>query len=366
VLARTSTISGVVSAPPRGSLRIAQVAPLYESVPPSHYGGTERVVSYLTEELVRQGHRVTLFASGDSRTTAELAPLWDRALRLDARNPDAIALHVLLMERVFSRASQFDVIHLHTDSVSLPLARRCATPCVLTLHGRLDVPGLEPLYREFSETPVVSVSDAQRAPLSSANWIATVHHGLPVDQYTFIERPQTYLAFLGRVSREKRLDKAIAIARRVGMPLRIAAKVDRGDLDYFRAEIEPMLDDPLVEFLGEVGDEAKSELLGNAATLLFPIDWPEPFGMVMIESMACGTPVVAYRRGSVPEVIDEGITGFVVDDLESAAAAVHRAVGLDRRRVRETFERRFSATRMAQDYLRVYGLVGTIPCQLTA
>lgn len=365
VLARPTMIPGAAG-PLRSGLRIAQVAPLYESVPPRYYGGTERVVSYLTEELVRLGHRVTLFASGDSRTTAELVPVCERALRLDARNPDPTALHVLLAEKVFSRASQFDLIHLHADSLALPLARRCATPCVLTLHGRLDIAGLEALYREFSELPLVSISDAQRAPLAWANWISTVHHGLPVDHYGFVERPGGYLAFLGRVSREKGLDHAIEIARRARLPLRIAAKVDRCDVDYFRATIEPLLSDPGVEFLGEVSDAGKNELLGNAAALLFPVDWPEPFGMVMIESMACGTPVIAYRRGAVPEVIDEGVTGFIVDDLESATAAVRRALGLDRRRVRETFERRFSATRMAQNYLSVYGLLGTMPCQLTA
>jgi glycosyltransferase involved in cell wall biosynthesis len=350
----------------RGSLRIAQVAPLYESVPPKLYGGTERVVSYLTEELVRLGHRVTLFASGDSTTSAELAPPWDVALRLDERRPDPMALHVLLMEKVFARASQFDVIHLHTDSLGLPLARRQATPCVLTLHGRLDIAGLDTLYREFAEMPLVSISEAQRRPLSWANWIATVQHGIPVERYRFVERPQPYLAFLGRISPEKRVDQAIEIARRVGMPLRIAAKVDPADDAYFKQTIEPLLTAPSAEYVGEIADSDKSEFLGNASALLFPIDWPEPFGIVMIESMACGTPVVAYRRGSVPEVIDEGVTGFVVEDVTAATAAVRSALSLDRRRCRETCERRYSAARMAQDYLHVYEMLGVAQCQLRA
>jgi glycosyltransferase involved in cell wall biosynthesis len=350
----------------RSSLRIAQVAPLYESVPPKLYGGTERIVSYLTEELVRLGHDVTLFASGDSRTSAELVPVVDTAIRLDPQQPDATALHVLEMERVFGELSQFDIIHLHTDSISLPFARRSAIPCVLTLHGRLDLAGLDALYREFSEVPLVSISNSQRAPLAWANWIATVHHGVPLATYRFNERPQPYLVFLGRMSPEKRVDQAIAIARRVGMPLRIAAKVDKGDVEYFKSEVEPLLADPLVEYVGEVGDSAKADLLGNATAMLFPIDWPEPFGLVMIESIASGTPVVAYRRGSVPEVIDDGITGFVVEDIDSAAAAVLRARELDRRRCRLQFERRFSATRMAEEYLQVYEMLGTMQWQLRA
>lgn len=362
MLARSQTIPANL----RGSLRIAQVAPLYESVPPKYYGGTERIVSYLTEELVRQGHEVTLFASGDSRTAAELAPVCETAIRLDSRRPNETALHILLMEQVFKRAAQFDVIHLHTDSFGLPLPRRLSTPCVLTLHGRLDIPGLDALYREFTEMPLVSISDAQRAPLAWANWIATVHHGIPVNRYRFVERSQPYLAFLGRISPEKRVDQAVEIAHRVSMPLRIAAKIDRADVHYFKSEIEPLIGDPLIEFIGEIDDAAKSEFLGNAAAMLFPIDWPEPFGLVMLESMACGTPVVAYRRGSVSEVIDEGVTGFVVDDVESAALAVGRARELDRRRCRETFERRFSVARMAQDYGQLYQLLGEAPCQLRA
>jgi glycosyltransferase involved in cell wall biosynthesis len=347
-------------------LRIAQVAPLDESVPPRLYGGTERIVSYLTEELVRLGHAVTLFASGDSRTSARLVPMCERAIRLDPRLSAGTALHVLMLERVFARAAEFDVIHLHTDSLALPLARRHATACLLTLHGRLDMLGLPELFTEFAETPLASISYAQREAIPHANWIANVPHGLPVDQYTFVANPQRYLAFLGRISPEKRVDQAIEIAQRTGLPLKIAAKVDPRDADYFARDIEPLLAKPGVEFVGEIGDAAKGEFLGNAAALLFPIDWPEPFGLVMIESMACGTPVIAYRRGSVPEVIDEGITGFIVDGVEQAAAAVASALRADRRRCRETVERRFSAARMAQEYCDIYRLLGEARCQLRA
>jgi glycosyltransferase involved in cell wall biosynthesis len=347
-------------------LRIAQVAPLDESVPPRLYGGTERVVSYLTEELVRLGHAVTLFASGDSRTSARLEPMCERAVRLDPRGPAGTALHVLMLERVFTRAAEFDVIHLHTDSLALPLARRQRTPCLLTLHGRLDMVGLPEVFAEFSEMPLASISYAQRQAIPHANWIANVHHGLPLDQYVFVPNPQRYLAFLGRVSPEKRVDDAIEIARRAGLPLKIAAKVDPRDAEYFARTIEPLLATPGVEFLGEIGDSDKGAFLGNAAAMLFPIDWPEPFGLVMIESMACGTPVIAYRRGSVPEVIDEGVTGFIVEGVEQAAAAVGAALRADRRRCRETVERRFSAARMAEDYCDIYRLLGEARCQLRA
>ncbi len=347
-------------------LRIAQVAPLDESVPPRLYGGTERVVSYLTEELVRLGHAVTLFASGDSRTSARLEPMCERAVRLDPRGPAGTALHVLMLERVFTRAAEFDVIHLYTDSLALPLARRQRTPCLLTLHGRLDMVGLPEVFAEFSEMPLASISYAQRQAIPHANWIANVHHGLPLDQYVFVPNPQRYLAFLGRVSPEKRVDDAIEIARRAGLPLKIAAKVDPRDAEYFARTIEPLLATPGVEFLGEIGDSDKGAFLGNAAAMLFPIDWPEPFGLVMIESMACGTPVIAYRRGSVPEVIDEGVTGFIVEGVEQAAAAVGAALRADRRRCRETVERRFSAARMAEDYCDIYRLLGEARCQLRA
>jgi glycosyltransferase involved in cell wall biosynthesis len=347
-------------------LRIAQVAPLDESVPPRLYGGTERVVSYLTEELVRLGHAVTLFASGDSRTAARLEPMCERAIRLDRRMCAGIALHVLMMERVFARATDFDVIHLHTDSLALPLARRYVTPCLLTLHGRLDMVGLRELFHEFGEMPLASISNAQRAAIPHANWIANVPHGVPLDQYPFVARPRRYLAFLGRISPEKRVDQAIEIAQRAGMPLKIAAKVDPRDTEYFAREIEPLLSRPGVEFIGEIGDTEKGEFLGNAAAMLFPIDWPEPFGLVMIEAMACGTPVIAYRRGSVPEVIDDGVTGLIVEGVEQAAAAVDAALQLDRRKCRATAERRFSATRMAHDYCDIYRLLGEARCQLRA
>jgi glycosyltransferase involved in cell wall biosynthesis len=347
-------------------LRIAQVAPLDESVPPRLYGGTERIVSYLTEELVRLGHLVTLFASGDSRTAARLEPMCERAIRLDPRMAAGIALHVRMMEKVFARAAEFDVIHLHTDSLALPLARRYATPCLLTLHGRLDMLGLQELFDEFGEMPLASISYAQRQPIANANWVANVPHGVPLDQYAFVAQPQPYLAFLGRISPEKRVDQAIEIARRAGLPLKIAAKVDPRDAEYFAREIEPLLAGPGVEFIGEIGDDAKGRFLGDAVALLFPIDWPEPFGLVMIEAMACGTPVIAYRRGSVPEVIDEGVTGYIVEDVEQAAAAVGAALRLDRRKCRTTAEARFSARRMAQDYCDIYRLLGEARCQLRA
>jgi glycosyltransferase involved in cell wall biosynthesis len=335
-------------------MRIAQVAPLFESVPPKYYGGTERVVSYLTEELVRQGHDVTLFASGDSETHARLVAGSRRSLRLDKHCVDQLAHQVLMLERVVQRAASFDVIHFHVDYLHYPFSRRHPTPHLTTLHGRLDIPDLVPLYREFRDMPVVSISDAQREPLSFANWIGTVHHGLPGDLYRFQPGPGQYLAFIGRVAPEKRVDRAIAIARRVDIPLKIAAKVDDIDRDYFEQVVEPMLRDPLIEYVGEIGEGEKAEFLGNASVLLFPIDWPEPFGLVMIEAMACGTPIIAFRRGSVPEVMEQGRTGFVVDDLDSAVAAVRRAGELSRKRCREVFEQRFTATRMANDYLTLY------------
>jgi glycosyltransferase involved in cell wall biosynthesis len=335
-------------------VKIAQVAPLYEAVPPKYYGGTERVVSYLTEELVRQGHDVTLFASGDSVTGAKLVPVSPRALRLDEGCVDKLAHHFLLLEKVFAAAHRFDVVHFHIDYLHFPLSRRLGITQVSTLHGRLDLPDLPCLYDEFRDMPVVSISDAQRAPLPQANWQATVHHGLPHDLYRCRERAGDYLAFLGRISPEKRVDRAVEIARRAGLKLRIAAKVDAADRDYFRQTVEPLFRDPLVEFVGEIGEAQKGEFLGNARALVFPIDWPEPFGLVMIESMACGTPVVAWRCGSVPEVIDDGLTGFVVDNLDDAVKAVRAADGLDRRRCRETFDRRFSVARMAHDYVAVY------------
>src|SRR5688572_14768937 len=340
-------------------MRIAQVAPLFESVPPKYYGGTERIVSYLTEELVRQGHQVTLFASGDSITKAHLVAGCRRSLRLDKHCVDQTAHHVLMMEKIAQQASDFDVIHFHIDYIHFPLSRRHRTAHVTTLHGRLDIPDLVPLYHEFHDIPVVSISDSQREPLPAANWQGTVYHGLPGDLYEFNAEPGKYLAFLGRISPEKRVDRAINIARKVQIPLKIAAKVDDVDRDYFENYIAPMLNDPLVEYVGEIGDGEKQEFLGCAIGLLFPIEWSEPFGLVMIEALACGTPVVAYRRGSVPEVLSDGQTGFIVDDIEGATAAVRRLSGLDRHACRESFERNFTAARMANDYVRVYGTLAS-------
>jgi glycosyltransferase involved in cell wall biosynthesis len=335
-------------------MRIAQVSPLYESVPPTGYGGTERVVSYLTEELVRLGHDVTLFASGDSQTAARLISPCPRSLRLDNRCIDPLAHHMLLMELVRRHADEFDIIHFHIDYLHFPLSRQAGWAHVTTLHGRLDLPDLPSLYRVFSDAPLVSISDAQRTPLAWANWQATVYHGLPLDLHRPGFRAEPYLAFLGRICIEKRVDRAIEIARRTGLRLKIAAKVDKADRQYYEEQIKPLLADPLVEYIGEVGGREKDEFVRNAAVLLFPIDWPEPFGLAMIEAMACGTPVVGWRCGSVPEVIDDGHTGYIVDSLEEAVAAVPRAMALDRLRVRAKFEERFSAARMARDYLAVY------------
>jgi glycosyltransferase involved in cell wall biosynthesis len=335
-------------------MKIAQVAPLYESVPPKYYGGTERVVSYLTEELVRQGHNVTLFASGDSVTSAHLIAACRRSLRLDKSCIDQLAHHIRMLDLVFRDASHFDIVHFHIDYLHFPLTRREGVRSVTTLHGRLNIPDLAPLYRQFRDMPVVSISDSQRRPLPWIGWQATVHHGLPENLYTFREKPDGYLAFLGRISPEKRVDRAIQIARRTGLEIKIAAKVDATDREYFEAVIEPMLKDPLAEYVGEIGDGEKGEFLGNAQALLFPIDWPEPFGLVMIEAMACGTPIIAYANGSVPEVIEHGVTGFLVEDLDDAVQAVERIPTLSRRRCREVFEERFSARRMAQDYVAVY------------
>ena len=334
-------------------MKIAQVSPLYESVPPEQYGGTERVVSYLTEELINQGHEVTLFASGDSITSAELVACCPRSLRTDSGCVDPLVHHYLMLEEVFSRAHQFDLIHFHIDYLHFPLSRRSGISQLTTLHGRLDLPDLAPLYRRFHEMPLVSISDAQRRPIPSAGWQGTVHHGLPEDLFGFHEAPGDYLAFLGRISPEKRVDRAIEIAKRAGMPLKIAAKVDKVDRDYFDTVIKPLLDPPMVEYIGEVGGKEKEEFLGGAYALLFPIDWPEPFGLVMIEAMACGTPVIAWPHGSVPEIMEAG-AGFVVEEVGEAARAVERLASLERRQCREVFERRFTAGRMAEDYVNIY------------
>jgi glycosyltransferase involved in cell wall biosynthesis len=335
-------------------MRIAQVAPLYERVPPEAYGGTERVVSFLTEELVRQGHDATLFASGDSITSARLVAGAPRALRGATSVVDPLVHHLVMLERVFEEAGSFDVVHFHTDYLHFPMARRAPVPRLTTLHGRLDLPDLPKLYAEYDDEPLVSISDAQRRPLPGARWVRTIHHGLPRDLFTAREAPGEYLAFVGRISPEKRVDRAIEIARRLGRPLQIAAKIDRVDREYFSREIEPLLSTPGVEFIGEIGDREKQDFLSRASALLFPIDWPEPFGLVMIEAFACGTPVVAYGHGSVPEIVDDGVTGFVVTDLEQAVEATSRVGTLSRRRCREVFETRFTVERMARDYAATY------------
>ncbi|HYD81882.1 MAG TPA: glycosyltransferase family 4 protein [Paucimonas sp.] len=335
-------------------MKIAQVAPLFESVPPKGYGGTERVVSYLTEELVRQGHEVTLFASGDSVTRARLIPAVEHSIRPQIGDQSWLAYHTIQMDLVARMAAEFDVIHFHTDYLHFPLAESLRIPHVTTMHGRLDLPEQVPVFRRFTNCPLVSISDNQRQPLPNANWYATVHHGLPPDLYSCRAKAGGYFVFIGRVSREKRLDRAIDIAERCGTRLYIAAKVDKADEPFFNECIKPLLGLPMVEFIGEVGEREKRELLEGASALLFPIDWPEPFGLVMIEAFCCGTPVVAYRCGSVPEVMEDGVTGFVVDDQEQAVRAAQAVMTFDRRRCREAFERRFTSAHMAQAYLRVY------------
>jgi glycosyltransferase involved in cell wall biosynthesis len=335
-------------------MKIAQVSPLMEAVPPKLYGGTERVVAYLCDELVALGHDVTLFASGDSVTAAQLEPVWPCALRLDPGMRDYLAPHVILMEILAQRAQQFDIIHLHVDYLGYPILKRLGVPFLATLHGRLDLPELARLYETFADVPVVSISDAQREPLPQAGYIATVQHGLPQRLLTPGFGAGGYLAFLGRISPEKAPDAAIRIAAKAGVQLKIAAKVDKVDQQYFDERIAPMLQAPHVEFIGEINDEAKSGFLGNAAGLLFPIAWREPFGLAMIEAMACGTPVIAFRNGSVVEIVEDGVTGFIVETEDEAANAVHRLRSLDRAEIRRVFERRFTARRMAEDYLQVY------------
>ena len=335
-------------------MRVAQIAPLYESVPPKTYGGTERVVSYLTEELVRQGHQVTLFASGDSQTSAKLVSACARSLRLDPTCKDPIAHHVRLLDMVFERAAEFDILHFHIDYLHYPLSARQEIPHVTTLHGRLDLAELSPLYRRFPDVPVISISDAQRAPLPWANWQQTIHHGLRKELYKFQPNAGDYLAFLGRISPEKGLDRAIEIAKRAGKKIKIAAKVDPADATYFRDTIQPLLSDSCCEYIGEIGESEKNEFLGGASALLFPIDWPEPFGLVLIEAMACGTPVIAYPRGSVPEIIQDGVNGFLVESIEDAVRAAEDIGKLSRLRCRKTFGKRFTVGRMAREYSAVY------------
>jgi glycosyltransferase involved in cell wall biosynthesis len=337
-------------------MRIAQIAPLMESVPPKMYGGTERIAHFVTEELVKLGHDVTLFASGDSFTEAELVPCVPRALRLEPKIRDIIPYYMLMLDRVFQRADDFDVFHFHIDQFHFPLFRALSGRTVTTLHGRQDLPDLLALYVGFTDMPLVSISMAQRKPIAKANFVANIPHGLPLDMHHLIAHPRGgYLAFLGRIAPEKRPDRAIEIARALGMPLKIAAKVDRVDEAYFREQIAPLLEDsPNVEFIGEINERQKSQFLGEASAVLFPIDWPEPFGLVMIEAMACGTPVVAFRCGSVPEVMEHGVTGAVVDTVDEAIAALPGVMALDRSKIRRRFEQRFSATRMAKDYVSVY------------
>jgi len=335
-------------------VRIAQVGPLYERTPPLLYGGTERVVSYLTEELVHQGHQVTLFASGDSITRAELISPCERALRLDPDCRDPLAYHIIMLDQVYRRAADFDVIHFHIDYLHFAISARQHVPQLTTLHGRLDLPELSHVYHRFRRMPLISISDSQRRPIAWANWRATVFHGLPENLYSLEKARGKYLAFIGRISPEKRVDRAIEVAKRIGMPIRIAAKVDRADLEYFESEIKPLLNHPLVEYIGEIGDSEKQELLGGAYALLFLIDWPEPFGLAMIEAMACGTPVIAFRHGSVPEIIEEGKSGFIVDSVDQAVEAVGRAVALSRAAVRAEFERRFTVAGMVRNYVAEY------------
>ena len=336
-------------------MKIAQIAPLAESVPPKCYGGTERVVSWLTEDLVRRGHDVTLFASGDSETGAELVPVVPRALRLNPDVKDVQPYNLLLLDQVYRRADEFDVLHFHVDMFHYPLFRPMADRVVTTLHGQMDFPDLKPFYRAFEEMPLVSISNAQRKPLPPVNWLATVYHGLPKNLYQpYASNSGEYLAFLGRICPEKGIEDAIAIAKRTGVPLKIGAKVDNADRAYFEARIEPLLSDPLIEFLGEVHDGQKNELLGNALAMLFPIAWPEPFGLVMIEAAACGTPVIAYPCGSVPEIVEDGLTGLIAHNVDEAVHAVARARMLDRTHIRKRFEQRFTVEQMTSKYLDVY------------
>jgi len=336
-------------------MRIAQIAPLTEAIPPKLYGGTERVVSWLTEELVALGHDVTLFASGDSMTTAKLEPMWPQALRLDGSVRDPMALHMAMLERVRQRADEFDILHFHLDYFPFSTFSRQSTPFITTMHGRLDLPEHQKVFDAFGSVPVVSISNAQRGPVPQARWVRTVHHGLPESLLGPRPVKPGYLAVLGRIAPEKAVDQAIRIAVRCKLPLKIAAKIDRADVDYFEQQIRPLLDLPGVEYIGEIDDRQKAEFLSGAQALLMPIDWPEPFGLVMIEAMACGTPVIAYRSGSVPEVVEHGVTGFIVEnEIAAADMIVNQLWRLSRPQIRDRFERRFTARRMAGDYIEIY------------
>jgi glycosyltransferase involved in cell wall biosynthesis len=336
-------------------MRIAQIAPLTEAIPPKLYGGTERVVSWLTEELVALGHDVTLFASGDSQTSAKLAPMWPRSLRLDDTVRDPMALHMAMLEQVRRRAGDFDILHFHLDYFPFSIFSRQSTPFITTMHGRLDLPEHQTVFDFFNTVPVISISDSQRQPLPQAHWLRTIHHGLPAQLLGPRAAKPEYLAVLGRIAPEKAVDRAIRIAVRCKLPLKIAAKVDRVDRDYFEREIRPLLELPGIEYIGEIGDAEKAEFLAGARALLMPIDWPEPFGLVMIEAMACGTPVIAFRSGSVPEVVEHGLTGLIVDDEAAAADAITNQLGrLSRPKIRARFEERFTARRMAGEYVEIY------------
>lgn len=334
-------------------MKIAQVAPLYESVPPKLYGGTERIVFYLTEELVKQGHEVTVFASGDSSTSGTLVPVVPKALRLSPDCLDSLAPHIVEIQEIAERADEFDIIHFHIDYLHFPFSQFLSTPNITTLHGRLDIPELQFVYNRFSH-PVISISNNQRKPLPQANFVSTIYHGLPFNLFKKGNGGGNYLAFLGRISPEKGLEKAIEWAKAANVPLKIAAKVDNADKAYFEASIKPLLDHPLIEFIGEINEEQKQEFLGNALALLFPINWNEPFGIVMIEAMACGTPVVAHCMGSVPEIIEHGNNGFIVSSTEEAVSIIHQLKNIDRNKIRSSFEQRFTSERMAKDYVRIY------------
>ncbi|MFN3402860.1 MAG: glycosyltransferase family 4 protein [Cytophagaceae bacterium] len=335
-------------------MRIAQVSPLFESVPPKLYGGTERIVSYLTEELVKRGHEVTLFASGDSQTSARLVSPWCCALRLHKECLDQVVHHFTMMEMVQMEIENFDIVHYHIDYLHFPLSSRSRKPNISTVHGRLDIPDLVPLYNQYKGIPLVSISNFQQKPFPDNNWVGNVYHGLPQNLYNANYNNGKYLAFVGRFSRDKRPDRAIELAIRTGIPIKLAAKIGDQDIEYYESVVKPLLNHPLVEFVGEIGESEKNEFLGNALALVFLIDWPEPFGLVMIEAMACGTPVVAWRNGSVPEVIDDGVSGIVVDSMDEAIHAMNVIGELDRRKVRETFEMRFSVEKMTDSYLQLY------------
>jgi glycosyltransferase involved in cell wall biosynthesis len=347
------TLTAVFS-PSGRPLRIAQIAPLYESVPPKLYGGTERIVAYLVEELARRGHQVTLFAAGDSTVNVPLSAGVPKSLRLSGLDHLGAVFHLPMLSDVYDQSARFDIIHSHVDCLSFPLARSSQVPTVSTMHGRLDIKALLPIYRHYKDQPVISISHDQRRPLREMNWVGTVYHGLPRNLLKFRSEPGDYLAFLGRLSPEKRPDLAIEIARRSGIPLKIAAKIDRADREYFDTVIRPLLSTPGVEFIGEINEAQKQEFLGGALALLFPVDWPEPFGLVMIEALACGTPVIARPCGSVPEVLRHGISGFIESSIDDLVDAVHKVRDIQRRTCRDEFERRFTVEVMADNYEQIY------------